>query len=214
VPIVEEMRERELFELEKKLIARYKSFRSLKPKPIRIVDNVDFAARVKGRYIEVSKQFLDTNPPLKEVENTLKHELIHCLYPNYGHSIEFYNLAKRLKVADHYTLKQMLFNEVNKSTLEGRIGYRIVGGEEHYYIRKKPSWKGLKDFCEDRCIPFGEALKTLREIYGLTRKELASKLKAKVSTIKRIEEDKLNETLYENEKILRKIFWAIVSKKR
>jgi ribosome-binding protein aMBF1 (putative translation factor) len=89
-----------------------------------------------------------------------------------------------------------------------------VRGEQQYYIRKKSSWKSLKDFCEDRYIPISEALKTLREIYGLTRKELASKLKMKASAIKRIEEDKLNETSHKNEKILRKIFWAIVSKKK
>jgi len=204
------MDEKELFKLEKAIIKRYKCFRELKPLPVEILDaDADFSMRFNEnrRSIQVNREFL-ARASLKEVKDAVKHELIHVVYPKFGHSIEFYKLAKKLKIADEYTLRKLLFSEVNKSTLEGRIQRVIEDGEEVYHLKRKPSFRGLKEFCEDQYFPIGKALRQLRMIYGLSREEVAEKAGVKPSVLKRIEENE-KQVLTENERLMKRIFHAI-----
>lgn len=193
------------------MITKYKCFSKLKPKAIKIVDTKDFDAKVSGRHILISKIFLEKGPSQKEIEDLLKHELIHCVYPKYGHSIEFINLARRLKtrVSDYEWTN--LIDELNKTVLEGRISYYInERGEEVVKIRRSPSWRGFKELLEDQYFHAGEALKMLRKRCSVSRRELAEKVAISEYKLRQIEEDKDDVMLYTSEPLLRKIFYEIL----
>lgn len=73
-----------LFELEKKIIAKYRTFRNIDPKPIKIVENSDFDGRADEDSILVSIMFLRKNPKVEEIEKLLKHELCHYVCQDEG----------------------------------------------------------------------------------------------------------------------------------
>lgn len=103
------------------------------------------------------------------------------------------------------------FKELNKAEVEGTIidvcnnclkfGRKVEVPQQTYKINRKVEFKSLEQ--EDLTIVsgYGERMKKARESIGLTRIELASKMKEKQSVIKRLEEEKMEP----DEKLMKRI---------
>jgi len=132
--------ESSLFELEKKLIRKCKTYKKVEPKSIRIVAENDFDACAEDDAILVSTSFLNSNPDLKQVSDLLKHELLHYVCKEEGHSVSFAKKAVKMKIIDDYTNRQ-LFDEPHKDWLEGRLSYEVnEKGEQVLIDKKRPSF--------------------------------------------------------------------------
>lgn len=208
--VVESYNERDLFKLEKKIVNECKDFSNLNLKPIKIADSDEFDGQADEDAIKISTNFLKRKPSMKELEDLLKHELIHYLHPGHGHSIEFIEQAKRLGVTVEY--RNLI--EVNKTLLEGRIKWKInMNGVEEVTIGKHPSWKGFKESLERFYLPPGIALKELRNLYDVSAEDLAEKIGITSSQLQQIEKSDDISLLYCKEKLLKTIFQGITSSK-
>ncbi len=65
-----------LLKLEKKIIDENETYKNMVPKPIMITDSDSFDARTTEDVILISKNFLQKNPTVTEVNNLLKRELL------------------------------------------------------------------------------------------------------------------------------------------
>jgi DNA-binding MarR family transcriptional regulator len=65
-----------LLKLEKKIIDENEDYKNMAPKPIMIADSDSFDARTTDDAILISKNFLQKNPTVTEVNNLLKRELL------------------------------------------------------------------------------------------------------------------------------------------
>jgi hypothetical protein len=206
--------ETELLDIEEKIIKRYRTFQKLKPISIKITNSAEYEAENTGEAINISQpNFLSQNPSVKEVEDLLKHELIHSIVKG-GHSIEFWRISSRLGIASNYELRQII-SEPNKTALEGRI--KLVPGEENEVkirIRAKPSWKGFKELLEHHGGKpyYGKAMKRLREIYGLSVNEIARRTGIPIEDIFRFEKSIDPIYLTHEEPLLKRIFKSITQK--
>ena len=93
------------------------------------------------------------------------------------------------------------YGQLNKAEVEGtivdvcnnclRFGRKIEVPQQIYKIKKKIDFKSLEQ--EDILIVsgYGEKMKKARESLGLSRVQLAEKMKEKESVIKRLEEEKM-----------------------
>jgi hypothetical protein len=201
-----------LFELENKLLKQYKIFKDITPKPIKLEETNEFLGKAdRARdLIVLSSCFLKKNPTLKQVNDLLKHELLHFVCKTEYHGLSFLAKAKRLKIDDDY-IRSELFNE-EKLWLEGRFA-RIINAqsEEEIIDKKKPSFNrfstitiGLRDF------PLAVAYKHLREIYGLSVQEVSRASGISENEIIEIETDGSRYDIFTDKAALRKVFEAIV----
>ena len=199
-----------LFELEKKIIAKYRTFRNIDPKPIKLVENTDFYGRADEGAILVSILFLRKNPKVEEIEKLLKHELCHYVCQDEGHSLNFCAKSRKLKIDDNYDYNSLI-TEANKSWLEGRLSLKANDkGEEVLIDHKRPSYKRFRDYITDKDIPVSTAFKMLRQLHGLSVNELAKKTGLGIERIAQIEKDSDIAFLYSNEFMAKKVFKAIV----
>jgi DNA-binding XRE family transcriptional regulator len=203
--------EENLYELEKKLIENTPKFNGIKPRPIFIVD-MDWSGLAYQDKIEVGRGFLEMNPSHSEVEALLKHELLHYVHPGQGHSMEFIEDAKEIGILDDIDRRQLFFDELNQTQLEGRVCYKTnQEGEQEFMIRDEPSWEGLEDVVGDANMPVGELLRMLREGYQMSRSEAAESIGISEKELKRVEKNKDLMILYLEEDFVKKIFWGIIS---
>ena len=103
------------------------------------------------------------------------------------------------------------FNQLNKAEVEGtvidvcnnclRFGRKIEVPQQIYKIQKKIDFRTLEQ--EDILLTsgYGEKMRKARESLGLSRVQLAEKMKEKESVIKRLEEEKIEP----NEKLMKRI---------
>ena len=204
-----------LFELEKKLLKKYKTYKNVEPKPVKIVESVDFGGQASDNAILVSTNFLKRNPTLKEVRDLLKHELLHYVCNKEGHNLDFIAKARKMKIVGDYENDRLL-NEVNKSWLEGRLS--IEGnehGEEELIEHKRPSYDRFREYIIYSTIPLSSAFRSLREMNNLSVSEVSKRSGINESEILKIEVEASTHQFYtRDEHVLKKLFKAIVDKPR
>ncbi|MFH0711360.1 MAG: multiprotein bridging factor aMBF1 [Candidatus Aenigmatarchaeota archaeon] len=103
------------------------------------------------------------------------------------------------------------FEKLNKAEVEGTIvqvcnnclkfGRKIETPQTTYRIQKKIDFKNLGDDDLLLISGYGEKMRKARESLGLSRIQLAEKMKEKESVIKRLEEEKMEP----DEKLLKRI---------
>lgn len=205
--------EESLYELEKKLIEKHPKFSGLN-RPI-VIRDMDAKGRALQDKIEIDRGFLERPPSQSEVEHLLIHELLHYIHPGQGHSIEFIENAKELGILDDTDRRQLFFNELNQTRLEGRIIYQPDENGEGFIIRDKPSWEGFKEtseeFLERSAMASGALLRMLREGYQMSRSVAAESISISEEELKRVEENKDLRILFLEEDLLKKIFMGITS---
>jgi hypothetical protein len=201
-----------LFELEKKILKKYETFKNVEPKPIKIVAIDDCDGRAEDSEMLVSSKFLQKNPTLKEVNDLLKHELLHYACKGEGHGPGFCAKARKLKIADESTYRQ-LFSEGNKGWLDGRLTYEVnEQGEAVLIDKRKPSFdRFFGDFVLGRGVPIAWAYRRLREAHGLSIREVALRSGISEDEIVKIETENSGYKI-RDETTLRKVFKAIVHK--
>lgn len=103
------------------------------------------------------------------------------------------------------------FSQLNKAEVEGtiidvcnsclRFGRKIEIPQQTYKIQRKIDFKSLEQ--EDLTIVsgYGEKMRKARESLGMSRVQLAEKMKEKKSIIKRLEEEKMEP----DEKLMKRI---------
>jgi hypothetical protein len=202
-----------LFELEKKLLRQYKTYKNIEPRPVKIVEADDFNGTADDDFILISAKFLKSNPTVKEITDLLKHELLHYVCDREGHNLNFCAKAAKMKVAGDYEYSQLL-SEANKSWLEGRLSIKInEQGEEELIDHKRPSFNRFRDFIMDAAFPVGKAYQGLREINNLSVCEVSKRSGISEDEIMRIETGDFRVgMLFTNEATLKKVFKAIVGK--
>jgi len=160
--------------------------------------------------IEIGRGFLEINPSKSEVEQLLKHELLHYVHPEHGHSIEFVEDAEEMGIWTDYDSHQLI-NELNQTRLEGRIFYKTnEEGELEYVIRDDPSWEGFKDVVIDVNLPVGELLVRLREGYQMSRSEAAKGIGISEEELKRVEESENKKAFWHEKDLMKNIFMGII----
>lgn len=201
--------EESLYELEKKLIEKNSKLSVIKPRPVFIVDKELGGCALPDK-IEVGICFLEGKPSQGEVEQLLKHELLHYVHPEHGHSIEFVEDAVEMGIWTDYDSRQLI-NELNQTRLEGRIFYKTnEEGEREFMVKDEPSWEGFEDVVVDADMPAGELLRSLREGYQMSISEVAESIGISEEELKRVEENG-NKTAFWCEKgLMKNIFMGIV----
>ncbi len=100
--------ERKVYQFEKRLIAKF--FKGLKPRPVKLVRDVDLLGRAEDPYLEINEFLLEAGKE-KELEDVLKHELIHYELQDsgkeyHGHGTSFLKRAGQLGIVDSYVLER------------------------------------------------------------------------------------------------------------
>jgi len=154
----------------------------------------------------VSSNFLQRNPTLREVKDLLKHELLHYVCKNEGHTLRFFSKSQKLKINGVYD--HVLLSEANKDWLEGRLSYEVnEQGKEVLIDKKKPSFKRFSEnTIVERGIPIFLAYKTLRELNGLSIQEVVARSGINEAEIVKIETKDSGFNIFRNEAILKKVF--------
>jgi len=96
--------EQRVYNLERQLIRKY--FKGLRPRPVKTVKNPKFGARADEPSLLVDKALVGTKTT-KELEDILKHELIHYELKDkgknyYGHGAAFLKRAAELGIVGTY----------------------------------------------------------------------------------------------------------------
>jgi len=100
--------ERKVYRLERTLIEKF--FKGLEPRPVKLVREVKFDGRAGDPYLEINESLLVAGKE-KELEDVLKHELIHYELQDsgkeyHGHGAAFLKRAKQLGIVDSYVLER------------------------------------------------------------------------------------------------------------
>ena len=100
--------EQRVYRLEKQLIEKF--FKGLKPRPVKLVRHVNFHGQASDLCLEINEALLEAGKE-KDLEDVLKHELIHYELKDggkkyHGHGAAFLRRAQQLGIVDSYVLER------------------------------------------------------------------------------------------------------------